>query len=135
MGLQRVGLFCERGKILTIVACCLCRIYSSLFPVLTSLFLFSPFFPFRHFILMTLVTILFPLMGTIPIYTKSSLHDLYFLLLLLTNHFCLLQTLLKSAYYPSGRMGSTSTTSKHVHVSLSTSIHPTTNLYPSHFAV
>ena len=32
----------------------------------------------------------------------------------LTNHFCLLQTLLKGTHYPSSHIGSTSTTSMHL---------------------
>ena len=69
--------------------------------------------------LIALVTIMFPLMGIVLIYTKSSSRDFSFLPLLLTNHFCLLQTPLRDAHYPFARMGLTSTTSRHAQCFLS----------------
>ena len=105
MKLQRVGLLCEGGKRLPINACYFCHIHSSILLSLTSLFLpffVSLFFPFQLFVLIALVSISFPLMGTVPIYTKSSSLDFTLLPLLLTNYFCLLQTPLRSAHYPFG---------------------------------
>ena len=84
-----------------------------------SLFLFSLFFHFQLSMLIALVTIMFPLMGIVLIFTKSSSRDFSFLPLLLTNHFCLLQTPLRDAHYPFARMGLTSTTSRHAQCFLS----------------
>ena len=57
------------------------------------------------------------------LYTKSSLCDFFLLLSLLTDYFCLLQTLFRGTHYPSRHMGSTSTTSKHVQCFLSLPLH------------
>ena len=56
-------------------------------------------------------------MVIVPIYTESSLHDFSLLPLLLTNHFCLLRTPIRSAHYSSGC--STSTTYGHAQCFLS----------------
>ena len=57
------------------------------------------------------------------LYTKSSLCDFFLLPSLLTDYFCLLQTLFKGTHYPSHHMGSTSITSKHVQCFLSLPLH------------
>ena len=79
----------------------------TLFYLTKSYFTLSPFFvslffPFQLFVLIALVSISFSLMGTVPIYTKSSSLDFTLLPLLLANYFCLLQTPLRSAHYPFG---------------------------------
>ena len=112
-----MSLLHKEGKRSPIDACYFFCDHSSTFLSLTSLSLFSFLFPFQFFVFLALVYVPLPLMVIFPIYIESSLHDFSLLPLLLTSHFCLLWTPLRSAHYPSG--GSASTTSGHAQCFLS----------------
>ena len=109
---------------MTIHASCFCHVHS---------FYFSKSrFTLSHFSLLSFSVPYSDCLGQYPcssygyhsyLYTKSSFCDFSLLLSLLTNHFCLLQTLSKGAHYPSCRIGSTSTTSEHVQRFLSLPLH------------
>ena len=112
-----MSLLHKEGKRFPIDACYFFYDHSSTFLSRTSLSFFSFLFPFQFSVFLALVAVPLPFMVIVPIYIESSLHDFSLLPLLLTNHFFLLWTPLRSAHYPSGR--SASITSRHAQCFLS----------------
>ena len=94
-----------------------------LFLLFTPFYFIKSYFTLALFSLLSFSTLCLDCLSHYPpssygycsyLYTKSSLCDFSLLPSLLTNYFCLLQTLFRSAHYPSSLMSSTSTTSEHV---------------------
>ena len=114
----------NKTKDLTIDASCFCHVHSFYFS--------KPGFTLSHFPLLSFSVPYSDCLDHYPcscyryrsyLYTKSSFCDFSLLLSLLTNHFCLLQTLFRGTHYPSCCVGSTSTTFEHVQHFLSLPLH------------